>query len=121
MIMAVLTRFVARRPRHVVSQRDSLDWLARAHAGAEAALANLDADGRAAFARKIARLLDRVACSPDSIATRASVLPDFVAGDRGDTVLYDTARWTSGLRRHPHGKGATARIEAFTRAVDAYF
>jgi predicted naringenin-chalcone synthase len=117
--MAVLTRFTATRPRYVVPQEQSLDWLARAHAGAQALLVGLDAADRDRFARKIARLLDRVGASSGAIATRASVLPDFVSGDSGATVLYDTAQ--AGPGSYPRGKGASARLEVFTRAVDDYF
>jgi len=118
--MALLTRFTATRPRHVVSQQQALDWLARAHAGAHAMLEGLDAAGRDRFARKIARLLDRVGCTPDRIATRASVLPDFAPADREEPVLYDTAR-SDPPPAHPRGRGATARLDVFTRAVDDYF
>jgi predicted naringenin-chalcone synthase len=103
----------------VVPQEQSLDWLARAHAGAQALLVGLDAADRDRFARKIARLLDRVGASSGAIATRASVLPDFVSGDSGATVLYDTAQ--AGPGSYPRGKGASARLEVFTRAVDDYF
>jgi predicted naringenin-chalcone synthase len=120
--MAVLTRFTATRPRYVVSQDQSLDWLARAHGGAQALLACLDAEERDRFARKIARLLDRVGASSGAIATRASVLPDFTSGasgNGGQAVLYDTAQ--DGPGSYPRGKGASARLEVFTRAVDDYF
>jgi predicted naringenin-chalcone synthase len=118
--MALLTRFNATRPRHVVSQGQSLDWLARAHAGAQAVLAGLDSAGRERFARKIARLLGRVACSSEAIATRASVLPDFAPGDGEEPVLYDSAQ-TTHLPVYPRGRGATARLDVFTRVVDDYF
>ena len=117
--MAVLTRFTSTRPRYVVSQEQSLDWLARAHAGAQALRAGLETADRERFARKIARLLDRVGGASGAIATRASVLPDFASGDGGATVLYDTAQVGSGS--YPRGKGASARLEVFTRAVDDYF
>jgi len=118
--MALLTRFTATRPRHVVPQQQALDWLARAHAGAEAAVAGLSAAGRERFERKIARLLERVGCTPDRIATRASVLPDFALGDRDEPVLYDSAR-VDPPPSYPRGRGATARLDAFARAVDDYF
>lgn len=118
--MAILTRFTATRPRHVVAQGHSLDWLARAHAGAQAVLEGLDPAGRDRFAKRIARLLGRVGCSPDAIATRASVLPDFSPAGRDEPVLYDTAQ-TARPPSYPHGKGASARLDLFTRVVDDYF
>jgi predicted naringenin-chalcone synthase len=103
-----------------MSQAHSLDWLARAHAASEAAMAGLSAAKRAAFADKMARVLRRVGCSPDAIATRASVLPDFTPEDRdGVNLVYDDPRAASPA--HPHGRGATARIAVYRHAVDGYF
>lgn len=119
--MALLTRFVATRPPYVMTQAHSLDWLARAHAQSEAAVTGLDAAGREAFADKIARLLGRVACLPDRIATRASVLPDFTTCDREDSnMLYDDPGATVAVPS-PHGRCASTRTRLYARAVDAYF
>jgi len=122
--MAVLTRFVATRPPYVMTQAHSLDWLARAHAHAEAQLTGLDVAGRDAFADKMARLLGRVACSTDRIATRGSVLPDFTTSDRYGGVpnlLYDDPRADLAAPAHPHGRGVATRLQLYARAVDAYF
>jgi predicted naringenin-chalcone synthase len=121
--MAVLTRFVATRPPYVMAQAHSLDWLAQAHAHSEAQLTGLDAAGRAAFADKMARLLGRVACSTDRIATRASVLPDFTTCDRDavPSLLYDDPRAIEDGPVHPHGRGVALRMQLYARVVDAYF
>jgi predicted naringenin-chalcone synthase len=121
--MALLTRFAATRPPYVMSQAHSLDWLARAHACSEAAIAELEPDERAAFAAKIARLLDRVACSPDRIAMRASVLPDFTMCDRDGSqphLLYDDPS-APVPARHPHGRSVTTRMQLYSAAVEGYF
>lgn len=114
--MALLGRFVATRPPYVMTQAHSLDWLAHAHAQAEAALAGLDGVERAAFAERMARLIGRVGCGPAAIASRASVLPDFVSlgGD-----LYDPPG--DAMPRHPHGRGVSTRMALYAGAVDAYF
>ncbi|HET9625608.1 MAG TPA: 3-oxoacyl-[acyl-carrier-protein] synthase III C-terminal domain-containing protein [Kofleriaceae bacterium] len=117
---------MATRPPYVMTQAHSLEWLAHAHAQSEAAIAGLDAGQRAAFAERMMRLLGRVGCGPDAIASRASVLPDFTTldGDGGipgmtANVLYDHP--SDAAPRFPHGRGVTARMELYARAVDAYF
>jgi predicted naringenin-chalcone synthase len=120
--MALLTRFVSTRPPYVMTQAHSLDWLAKAHAQSEAALTGLDAAGRDAYAEKMARLIGRVACSPSSIATRGSVLPDFTTCERDGNalnMLYDDP--CGPAPRYPHGRGAAARVQLYERAVDGYF
>ncbi|HET7502831.1 MAG TPA: 3-oxoacyl-[acyl-carrier-protein] synthase III C-terminal domain-containing protein [Kofleriaceae bacterium] len=122
--MALLTRFVSTRPPYMMSQAHSLDWLARAHAQSEASLAGLDLPAREAFTERMARLLERVACSTDRIATRGSVLPDFTMFESDGSVsnlLYDDPRAPPGQAVHPHGRGVTTRVQLFARAVDAYF
>jgi predicted naringenin-chalcone synthase len=121
--MALLSGFVTTRPPYVMVQAHILDWLACAHAQSEAAIMGLDAAGRDDFAATIARLLGRVACSADSIATRASVLPDFTTCDRDGSVvnmLYDDPH-ASVAEPSPHGRCASTRIRLFARVVDTYF
>jgi predicted naringenin-chalcone synthase len=121
--MALLTRFTATRPPYVMSQAHSLDWLARAHACSEAAIAELEPEDREAFARKIARVLDRVACDPDRIAMRGSVLPDFTTCERDGSqlhLLYDDPS-SPEPGRHPHGRSVSTRMQLYAAAVDGYF
>lgn len=119
--MGLLTGFSSTRPPYIMSQAHSLDWLARAHAAAEATIEGLSDAERDAFATKMAWLLKRVGCSGEAIARRGSVLPDFITCD-SDTIaanaLYDDPR-TGGAR--PHGDTASARMALFGRTVDAYF
>jgi predicted naringenin-chalcone synthase len=121
--MALITRFAATRPPYVMSQAHTLDWLARAHACSEAAIAELEPDERDAFAQKIARVLERVACDPDRIAMRASVLPDFTTCDRDGSqphLLYDDPRAPE-PGRHPHGRSVSTRMQLYATAVNSYF
>lgn len=120
--MALLTRFSSTHPPYVMSQAHSLDWLARAHACSEAAIARLDDAERAAFVDRMVRLLGRVGCSPDQIAMRASVLPDFTTCGRDGSephVLYDDPDGPPA--GNPHGRPAAVRSELYEAAVDGYF
>src|SRR5262249_2307540 len=68
-----------------------------------------------------ARILDRVACAPDKIAMRASVLPDFTTCERDGTplhLLYDDP--AGEVARHPHGRGVAMRMQLYSAAVNAY-
>lgn len=110
----LLTNFVAALPRHVDPQARSLEWLASAHAEAEATLAKRDAAARDRFATKIRRALARVGCGADKIARRGQSVTNLDTLDFSEDVLYD-------LRTHPRGKGTLARTGQFERVVDDYF
>ncbi len=109
--MPVLSRFIATRPPFTLAQTDAFDWLARAHARAEG---GLDERGREAFAAKIRRLLGRVACPPQKLATRGTVLPDFGRAMWAGNAIYD-------LERDPRGAPTAVRTQYYADAVDAYF
>jgi predicted naringenin-chalcone synthase len=120
--MALLGQFVATRPPYVMTQAHSLDWLARAHAQSEAATEALSPAERDAFADKMARLIGRVGCGPEMIATRGSVLPDFTTCESdgsGQNLVYDDPCAPAPM--YPHGRGVTRRTELYSRVVDAYF
>lgn len=110
----MLTDFRAVRPRFEIPQQRILDWLAAAHAEAEAVRAQLDEPGRARFAAQIARVITRVACGPDRIARRGQSIEDLDAFRWDGDGIYD-------IRRHPRGKGTAARTRVFAEIVDAYF
>ena len=111
---AVLTGFAITRPRYEIEQAASLDWLAAAHAEAEAARAGAGFD-KAAFAAKIARVIDHVGCSPSNIGRRGHSLEDMTSTSAwADNDLYD-------LPVHPHGCGTAKRTRLYTGIVDDYF
>jgi predicted naringenin-chalcone synthase len=112
--MPVLARFASTRPLYSVRQTDSFAWLARAHAQAEAGVAGLGDRERDAFASKIARLLDRVACPPHKLATRGSMIGDVLRPDWSHNEVYD-------LLRHPHGAPTSVRTQLYGDFVDRYF
>ena len=76
----LLTGFAATRPRFEITQERSLEWLALAHAEAEATRAGLLPHEKAAFALRMARLIARCACAPDKIARRGHSVPDIELG-----------------------------------------
>jgi predicted naringenin-chalcone synthase len=110
----LLTGFEATRPRYELTQARSLDWLADAHAEAEATRAALGTDDKAAFATRMARVIERCACAPDKIARRGHSVADIELGGWDGNEIYD-------LRRSAHGAGTAARSRLFGELVDAYF
>ncbi|NVB77660.1 MAG: naringenin-chalcone synthase [Kofleriaceae bacterium] len=86
-----------------MSQERSLDWLADAHAEAEARRAQLDERGKRAFRDKLARILARAACQPPKILRRGHSLTD-----------ARRAELAGGL-------GTAARTKLFGEVVDEYF
>ncbi|MDB4953655.1 MAG: Chalcone synthase [Myxococcales bacterium] len=110
----LLTQFRATRPPHEVAQQRSLDWLAIAHAEAEAVTKQLDDAERIAFAARIARVLKRCACDPDKIRTRAMAIPDLATRSFAENLIYD-------LPQFPHGRSWSERSALFANIVDAYF
>jgi predicted naringenin-chalcone synthase len=102
MVATMITRFVATRPRHELAQARALEWVASAHAEAEAARdPRVDAKYRQ---REVARLLARVACGPDRIARRGHSLGEH-----------------HGALAELRTQGSETRTRRFIELVDAYF
>jgi predicted naringenin-chalcone synthase len=110
----LLTGFASTRPRFEISQARSLEWLAVAHAEAEATRAQLSHAGKLEFIARMARLIARSACAPDKIATRGHSIPDIDLGGWEGNEIYD-------LRRSPRGAGTAARTRLFAEIVGTYF
>lgn len=113
-MLALLSRFRSTRPRYEFTQQAGLDWLAAAHAEAEATLKGLDERQRARFELSIARVLGRVACQPDKISKRGHSVADIGAASWDDGVLYN-------VRHEPRGRGSEARTKLFAEITEAYF
>jgi predicted naringenin-chalcone synthase len=99
-------RFVTIAPRYELSQQRALEWMAAAHAESEATLGQLDADGKRAFETRILRVLGKVACTPDKIASRGHHV-DHVARNAFDP--------------QPRGAGTAERMTTFAGIVDDAF
>lgn len=110
----LLTGFAATRPRYEISQAHSLDWLAAAHTEAEATQSSLGPAEKAAFAARIARVIQRCACAPDKIVRRGHSVRDIELGGWDGNEIYD-------LRDEPHGAGTARRSRLYSEIVDAYF
>ena len=110
----LLTDFVSTRPRHALPQALMLAWLAEAYAEAEARTQGLDEAARAELAARMVRVLQKVACPPDKIATRGLALADLGRSAWAAQEIY-------ALETHPHGRGSEARTRKFEEIVDAYF
>lgn len=109
-----LSRFSIRRPAHQISQADSLEWIAKAHAASASALESLDPTQRAAFESQLRRVVARVGCDATRIGTRGHCVPDAGRASWDDGVIYDVANY-------PHGKGTAARTNFYANTVDRYF
>ncbi|TMQ07394.1 MAG: naringenin-chalcone synthase [Deltaproteobacteria bacterium] len=110
----LLTRFAITRPAYEIDQAAGLQWLAAAHAEAEAARAGAGFD-KAAFTDKIARVIERCACPPSKIGRRGHSVRDITSGAAwSDNELYD-------LPLHPHGSGSATRTRLYAEIVDRYF
>jgi predicted naringenin-chalcone synthase len=112
--MALLTRFVSTRPRHVYTQERSLEWLADVHGDSHATSEGLDAAGRDRFTARVRNALERCACKPDKISQRGLSVSGIDASDVDGKDLYN-------LREQPRGKGSKERSRVFARIIDAYF
>jgi len=113
-VVALLTRFIATRPRYETPQERSLHWLAQVHAESEATRLRLTPGERDKFEVKMARAIRRVACGPDRIGNRGQSIGDLEALDFDRDALYD-------VRHHPRGKGTEARTRRYVAIVDEYF
>jgi predicted naringenin-chalcone synthase len=105
---ALLTQFIATRPRYETPQARSLEWLADAHARSQANIEDLDDTARDALRARIARAIHRCACSPEKIAMRGHSEAMRFEG------IYD-------LEDSPRGLGSEARTRLFAQIVDEYF
>jgi predicted naringenin-chalcone synthase len=108
----ILTGFARGRPPKEVPQARILEWLADAHATAEAAREGLDDAARERFAARIRHVIEKCACRPDKIASRGVSIEE--VGSYGVQRIYD-------LRSDPHGAGTSARMQVFSERVGAYF
>lgn len=111
---AYLGDFRSLRPAHAAAHEESVAWLSRAHARAEAALRRAGGEGgfdEEAFRRSMERHLRRFGCGPDSLARRGHDLPDFLHFDWDRMRIFD-------LDRRPSGAGMEERMRAYAEIAD---
>jgi predicted naringenin-chalcone synthase len=109
-----LSRFSSRRPAHQISQARSLEWLAQAHAAAEATLRAWNDAQQAEFASRIKKVIERVGCSEKAIGSRGHTISDVGRTDWPHAAIYD-------VMRHAHGSGMGARTRVYANIVGEYF
>jgi predicted naringenin-chalcone synthase len=109
---AWLGDFRIRPTAHGADHRESVEWLSRAHARAEASVRGDDpAFDEEGFRRTMERHILRFGCGPESLARRGHDLADFLHFDWDRMRLFD-------LGKHPAGAGLEARNEAFAEIAD---
>jgi predicted naringenin-chalcone synthase len=110
-----LSRFEITRPAFATRQEATLDWLARAHTLAQQTRAGEHfADDGGQFHDRLRKVLGRVACGPDVLASRGHDVPDCGHQSWDEMKIYD-------VHRHPEGAGTAARTALFARIALAAF
>ncbi|HEU4411539.1 MAG TPA: 3-oxoacyl-[acyl-carrier-protein] synthase III C-terminal domain-containing protein [Polyangiaceae bacterium] len=109
-----LVRFRPTRPRYELPQARLLDWLAAAHAEAQARLEGAPPEARGPLAERVRKVLGRCGCPPDKIAARGFMLPDCLTTRWDDNDFFDVAR-------RPRGPGSEERSRRFDALASAYF
>jgi predicted naringenin-chalcone synthase len=116
-IDCIIGDFRILKPRHVGGHGEAVQWLASAHAHAEASRAGADFD-EGGFRNRMERLVTRYGCNSESLSWRGFEMDDFVQTDWSDMRVFD-------VERDPNGAGMTVRMEVFQevaeRAFDAFY
>jgi len=98
----------------VVEQGQTLDWLAAAHARAEATAKGWGESRLVDLSRTMRRRFTRFGCLPPDIRARGTVVPDFLHDHWEEMAVYP-------LQASPSGAGTAARNALFAEATSAYF
>jgi hypothetical protein len=106
----LLTGFHSLSPRFRFPQKESLEWLAQAHAKAEESLRGEGAGDPSPSDEKIKERVARFCCGPESIGKRGSELADFSHHDWERMDLFP-------VRSSPRGVGVGARNDFYHRTV----
>jgi len=117
----LLTNFRILMPRYYGEQEYAFEWLATAHARAEATATCTNGEAAALqqeWQPRMARLVRRYGCSPNSIGRRYSELEDFLHQDWSRMQIFN-------LHESADGQGLNARNQFFAemanRALTDFF
>jgi predicted naringenin-chalcone synthase len=110
---AFLSDFRSRRPAYESTQEATFEWLASAHARAEAP-PGASADELGSSTRSMEKLIRRFGCSPSQIGRRGHEVADCLHPRWHEMRVYD-------LERDPGGAGAGVRTELFAGVVERFF
>lgn len=105
----LLTDFRCLRPSHRIAQRESFEWLIRAHVQAEQTRSRSEGGELdvTRFSEQLRRVLTRVGCGEDRLAQRFSALADVTHGRWSEMRIYR-------LDRAPAGADTLERTRIFT-------
>jgi predicted naringenin-chalcone synthase len=92
--VAFMTEFESIRPKHSLPQQDALEWLAQAHARAEAVREGREENSELLFNKMMCRL-ERYACSPEKISSRGFEVDDLGSSDWEAMKIYRITSSTS--------------------------
>lgn len=108
--MFILGDFRSLSPRHLSSQDDTLEWLARAHTQAAGLLAAQQGSPfeERSFLDSMRRRLARFGCSSDQITTRGYELHDCAHLSWSEMEVYR-------LAAHANGEGMRKRTQVYAR------
>lgn len=109
--MLLLSDFSLRSPRHRIAQGQALEWLARAHAQAQATGSGEPPED---LLEGMTRRFERFGCSPEQVSSRGLAVGDLNGTDWSRSRIYDVSQF-------PHGQGTSARSELFAEVVNDYF
>lgn len=105
------------KPRHVGGHDEAVQWLASAHARAEAARVGGEFD-EGSFRTRMERLVTRYGCNSESLSWRGFDMDDFVQSDWSEMRVFDVGR-------DPNGAGMSVRMEVYQevaeRALNAFY
>jgi predicted naringenin-chalcone synthase len=110
----ILGDFSMQRPAHRIDQREALEWIAEVHAASETTSLGLNADQRHSFEERTRRIVNRCACGPKQIGSRALALADVGQHDFDTPSVYD-------VDHHPRGRGTESRSRLYASIVSEYF
>jgi predicted naringenin-chalcone synthase len=103
--MPVLSEFQITRPKHIMTQEETLDWLARAHA--------LAAQDEGLYSSIKEKLL-QIGLGPQKIQKRGTVLSDFTHQNWDEMQIYP-------VRRLPEGACLGIRMKCFADETTRFF
>lgn len=110
----ILKNFVTIRPRHELSQEETLDWLVAVHTRAETTFRRLKAPEAAVFAETLKKTLWRVACKPDVISQRGCEISDISHRNWQDMQIYS-------VHENPTGASLEVRQRLYGNIVEDFF
>ncbi len=112
-IDCIIGDFRILRPRHVGSHEEAVQWLATAHAHAEAARTEGEFD-EGGFRTRMERLVTRYGCNSENLSSRGFEMDDFVQPDWSEMRVFN-------VESDPNGAGMTVRMEAFQEVAERAF